>query len=218
MEEAAKANPDSHGYRFPVRENGDAATRRSPTDGPHLDAVMTVQNYFSGEPTHQPSRADRPDGVKVKAVAYALKRTTGKPVRLKFTAEKPLLGMLPKAESVFAFTDEQPREVEALYYLEPGDRVLFTYDGRRAAQQGRTMIDQPGPFIAIRSFSIEGPIYETWPPRGHRTLFGDIDPAQPTPEKAAAIAAHLAPKLFRRPVETRRSRNTARCSRSSRRR
>jgi hypothetical protein len=32
-------------------------------------------------------------------------------------------------------------------------------------------------------------------------LFGDIDPTQPTPEKAATIAAHLAPKLFRRPVD-----------------
>jgi hypothetical protein len=32
-------------------------------------------------------------------------------------------------------------------------------------------------------------------------LFGDIDPTQPTPEEAAAIAAHLAPKLFRRPVD-----------------
>jgi hypothetical protein len=44
-------------------------------------------------------------------------------------------------------------------------------------------------------------VYESWPPKGHRTLFGDIDPTQPTPEKAAAIAAHLAPKLFRRPVD-----------------
>jgi len=62
------------------------------------------------------------------------------------------------------------------------------------------MIDQPGPFIAIRSFTIEGPIYETWPPPGHRTLFGDIDPANPTQEKVAAIVAYFAPKLFRRPV------------------
>jgi hypothetical protein len=198
MEEAAKANPESHGYRFPVWDNG-ALRPSKPTDGPHLDGVMTVQRYFSGEPTlAYPGRVA--GWCKVKATAYALKND-GKPARLKFTAEKPFIGALPKAEDVFTFTDDKPREVEAMYYLEPGDRVVFTIMDGAPHSQGRSYIDQPGPFIAIRSFSIEGPIYETWPPKGHRTLFGDIDPSQPTPEKAAAIAAHLAPKLFRRPVD-----------------
>jgi hypothetical protein len=49
MEEAVKANPDSYGYRFPVLENGELRPPKT-SDGPHLDAVMTVQNYFSGEP------------------------------------------------------------------------------------------------------------------------------------------------------------------------
>jgi mono/diheme cytochrome c family protein len=197
MEEAAKADPESHGYRFPVLDNGELRPPK-PTDGPHLDAVMTVQNYFSGEP-----QLGLPAGrgwYRVKAVAYAMKND-GKPARLKFTVHEGYSGKLPKAESVFAFTDEQPREVEARYYLEPGDRVVFTIMDGAPHSQGRTMIDQPGPFIAIRSFNIEGPVYESWPPQGHRTLFGDIDPAQPTPEKAATIAAHLAPKLFRRPVD-----------------
>jgi hypothetical protein len=74
---------------------------------------------------------------------------------------------------------------ESCYYLEPGDRVVFTIMDGAPHSRGRTMIDQPGPFIAIRSFNIEGPVYESWPPKGHRTLFGDIDPAQPTREKAA---------------------------------
>jgi mono/diheme cytochrome c family protein len=197
MEEAAKADPESHGYRFPVLDNGELRPPK-PTDGPHLDAVMTVQNYFSGEP-----QLGLPAGrgwYRVKAVAYALKNDR-KPARLKFTVHEGYSGKLPKAESVFAFTDEQPSEVEARYYLEPGDRVVFTIMDGAPHSQGRTMIDQPGPFIAIRSFNIEGPVYESWPPQGHRTLFGDIDPTQPTPEKAATIAAHLAPKLFRRPVD-----------------
>ena len=193
-----KAKDDrAYGFRFPVRENG-MLRPPSPDDGPHLDAVMTVQQYFSGEP-----QFGLPAGrgwYRVKAVAYALKNE-GKPARLKFTVHEGYSGKLPKTESVFAFTDEQPREVEARYYLEPGDRVVFTIMDGAPHSQGRTMIDQPGPFIAIRSFSIEGPVYESWPPKGHRTLFGDIDPAQPTPEKAAAIVAHLAPRLFRRPVE-----------------
>jgi hypothetical protein len=196
IQAAAKDDP-AYGYRFPVRENG-LLRPPKPDDGPQLDAVMTVQQYFSGEP-----QFGLPAGrgwYRVKAVAYTLKND-GKPTRLKFTVEEGYSGKLPKAVSVFAFTDEQPREVEARYYLEPGDRVVFTIMDGAPHSQGRTMIDQPGPFIAIRTFSIEGPVFESWPPTGHRTLFGDIDPTQPTPEKAAAIAAHLAPKLFRRPVD-----------------
>lgn len=62
MEEAVKANPDSYGYRFPVLENG---TPRPPKagDGPHLDAVMTVQNYFSGEPS-SPTPGVSPGGAR----------------------------------------------------------------------------------------------------------------------------------------------------------
>ncbi len=199
-EEAAKANPDSHGYRFPVLEDG-VLRPPKPSDGQHLDAVMTVQQYFSGQPqSHRHFNLSRPGWYRVKAVAYALKND-GKPVRLRFSAGRPVPGVLPKVESAFSFTDDQPREVGANYYLEPGDRVEFTIMDGAPHSQGRSMIDQPGPFIAIRSFSIEGPVYESWPPKGHRTLFGDIDPKQPTPEKAAAIAAHLAPKLFRRPVD-----------------
>ena len=201
-EDAVKANPDSHGYHFPVHENG-ALRPPKPTDGPPLDAVMTVQQYPSGagEPETNHQLYIRQAGwYRAKAVAYALKND-GKPARLKFHAEKPYLGLSPKAVSVFTFTDEQAREVEANYYLEPGDRVVFRIMDGAPHSQGRTMIDQPGPFIAIRSFSIEGPVYESWPPKGHRNLFGETDPAKPTPEKAAAIAAHLAPKLFRRPVD-----------------
>jgi mono/diheme cytochrome c family protein len=199
-EEAAKANPDSHGYRFPVLENGELRPPK-PTDGPHVDAVMTVQQYFSAQPqSHRHFSLRQPGWYRIKAVAYALKNN-GNPVRLKFSAGSLKPGVLPKAESVFSFADDQPREVEASFFLELGDRVEFTIMDGAPHSQGRSMIDQPGPFVAIRSFSIEGPVYESWPPKGHRTLFGNIDPSQPTPEKAAAIVAHLAPKLFRRPVD-----------------
>ncbi len=198
-EEALKASPESWGYRFPVLEQGTLRPPK-PGDGPHLDAVMTVQNYFSGEPTlSYPGRSA--GWCRVKAMAYTL-NNHGKPARLKFSAGSPRAGVLPKAESVFAFTDDKPREVEAVYYLEPGDRVEFGIMDGAPHTQGRTYIDQPGPFIAIRSLSIEGPIFDNWPPHGHRTLFGSLDPAEPTPEKAAAIAAQLGPKLFRRPIDT----------------
>lgn len=48
---------------------------------------------------------------------------------------------------------------------------------------------------------MEGPIYDAWPPKGHRTLFGEVDPSKPTAEKVESIVSQLAPRLFRRPVE-----------------
>ena len=104
IEVTAKDDP-AYGFRFPVRENGTLRPPK-PDDGPHLDAVMTVPQYFSGEP-----QFGLPAGrgwYRVKAVAYALKND-GKPARLKFTVHEGYSGKLPKTESVFTFTDEQPR-------------------------------------------------------------------------------------------------------------
>ncbi|MBU6175001.1 MAG: DUF1592 domain-containing protein, partial [Planctomycetes bacterium] len=201
MEAKAKANPESFGYRFPVLEQGHYRPPKSDDSG-DLDAVMTVQQYFSGEPNTSKRFAIRQPGwYRVRAVAYALKNDS-KPVRLQFTAGNPAKGLLPKAHSIFALPDDQPREYEASYYLEPGDRVTFTMLDGAPHTQGREFIDQPGPFIAIRSFSIEGPIYETWPPKGHQTLFGTIDPTNLNLEKVNAIVSRIAPTLFRRPVDT----------------
>jgi hypothetical protein len=196
----AAARPDSYGYRFPVLENG-ALRLPKPDDRPPLDAVMTVQRYFSGEPqTNKRFAIRQPGWYRVQAVAYALEND-GKPVRLKFTAGKPNVGVLPKAESIFGVVDGQPQTLESLYYLEPGDRVVFSMADGSPHKQGRDYLDQPGPFIAIRSFSMEGPIYDTWPPKGHRTLFGDVDASQPSTPQVEAIVARLAPLLFRRPVD-----------------
>lgn len=199
-ESEQKAAPDSYGYRFPIRENG-ALRPPKPDDGPHLDGVMTVQRYFSGEPqTNRFFQVRQPGWYRVKAVAYAVKND-GRPVRMKFNFGKPFTADLPKEETVFTFTDDKPREVEARYFMEQGDRVEFTMMDGAEHTRGKSYIDQPGPFLGVRNFSIEGPLYDTWPPKGHRALFGKTDPANPAPEKVEAIVAHLAPKLFRRPVE-----------------
>jgi hypothetical protein len=196
----AAARPASYGYRFPVLENGELRLPE-PGDGPPLDAVMTVQRYFSGEPqTNKRFAIRQPGWYRVQAEAYPLKNE-GKPVRLKFTVGKPSVGVLPKAESIFALTDGQPQRVEGLYYMEPGDRVVFTMADGSPHKQGRDYLDQPGPFIAIRSLSMEGPIYDAWPPKGHRTLFGELDASQLSAEDVEVIVARLAPQLFRRPVE-----------------
>ena len=73
MEAEAKANPQSFGYRFPVFENGKF---RVPTadDSAELDAVMTVQQYFSGEPnTSKRFPVRQPGWFRVLASGFGLK-------------------------------------------------------------------------------------------------------------------------------------------------
>jgi formylglycine-generating enzyme required for sulfatase activity len=87
----------------------------------------------------------------------------------------------------------------------------------------RIIPDQPGQeggkfhgmCAVIESIEIEGPLFEIWPPRGHRLLYGDLplracpprddgsrfEVASSRPEDdARRILATALPKLFRRPV------------------
>ena len=73
----------------------------------------------------------------------------------------------------------------------------------------------PGMCAVIESIEIQGPLFEQWPPRGHRLLYGDLplrgcppredgsrlEVASTQPEvDARKILASALPKLFRRPV------------------
>jgi hypothetical protein len=47
---------------------------------------------------------------------------------------------------------------------------------------------------------MEGPLFDQWPPVGHRTLLGTCDANSLSDDEMPAIFAELAPRLFRRPV------------------
>lgn len=59
--------------------------------------------------------------------------------------------------------------------------------------------DLPG--LWLGKAVVEGPIVETWPPRGRRQLLGDLDPRTATEGDAIAALKRLGPLLFRRPLE-----------------
>lgn len=56
------------------------------------------------------------------------------------------------------------------------------------------------PRLVLRSVEFEGPLYETWPPASHRSIFIDFDRKDDLPAYAKAILSNFARRAFRRPA------------------
>ena len=57
-----------------------------------------------------------------------------------------------------------------------------------------------GPGLAMEWVEVEGPLHDSWPPPGHRRLFGDLDFARATRADAERVLRGFLPRAFRRPV------------------
>lgn len=83
-------------------------------------------------------------------------------------------------------------------WLNEGEQLLFTAASlpavRVSERPGRTA-DYVGPGVALDFIEVEGPLFETWPPAGHRLLYG----SGPRPDPKPALAAFLS-RAFRRPA------------------
>ena len=90
----------------------------------------------------------------------------------------------------------QAHVIEA--WLNAGERLVLTAASippeRVSARPGR-VADYVGPGVAIDHLDVAGPIHESWPPAGHRLLYGSA----PRPDPKQVLAPFLA-RVFRRPV------------------
>ena len=57
------------------------------------------------------------------------------------------------------------------------------------------------PRLQVRSVEFEGPLYETWPPRSHQSIFVDFDRKSDTEAYAREIIRGFATRAYRRPVK-----------------
>ena len=57
------------------------------------------------------------------------------------------------------------------------------------------------PRLLIRSIEFEGPLYETWPPQTHQSIFVDSDAKKDSPAYAREILRSFATRAYRRPVK-----------------
>jgi mono/diheme cytochrome c family protein len=80
----------------------------------------------------------------------------------------------------FEFEPDKPTVVEFVDHLEVGNRIRIIADGlpvtpptvERAGVQ-----NYKGPGLVVQWVEVEGPLLDSWPPPGHRRLFGNLSQA-----------------------------------------
>lgn len=83
-------------------------------------------------------------------------------------------------------------------WLNAGEQLLFTAASlppARVYERPGRAAEYVGPGVALDHVDVEGPLFDTWPPAGHRLLYG----ATPNAEVKQLLAALLS-QVFRRPA------------------
>lgn len=143
-----------------------------------------------------------PGWYRFKAVAYAV-RNEGKIMRLEVSHGSGKPEEIPTIVGVTQLQNETPREIEHTIYLQPNQRVMLEMLDGTNYLPGSRILEDKSPAIAIKSIEMEGPIIDVWPPKGHQVLFGKLENAANLNDEAVPQLLHdLAPRLFRRPVES----------------
>jgi hypothetical protein len=80
------------------------------------------------------------------------------------------------------------------------DNVNYLAGIREIAVRSEYTDDRDMPRLLIRSVEFEGPFYETWPPKSHRSIFVDSDRKSDLPAYAREIIRRFATRAYRRPI------------------
>ena len=197
MLEELKKNPHA-GFAFPVWSEGKLRTP-TPKDGPEVDAVIAIQAGYAAPDTRRMFTARTPGWYRFKIAAYAV-QSQGEPVRLKISSGSFRQGTIPKVADVLYLTNSSPKDFEYRLYLQPQELIkIEMLDGPNWAPREK-LVQLPGPFVAVRTMEMEGPLLEQWPPKGHRAFLGTREAKSLSDDQMPEIFAELAPRLFRRPV------------------
>jgi hypothetical protein len=70
---------------------------------------------------------------------------------------------------------------------------------REIAIRSEPTDDRQIPRVLVRAVEIEGPFYESWPPRGHREIFFPSSHKEDPPKYAREVIERFATRAFRRP-------------------
>ncbi|MEQ8790918.1 MAG: DUF1592 domain-containing protein [Pirellulaceae bacterium] len=170
----------------------------SPYFAPHGDDALIVVRY-SKPNTGDFFRVREPGFYRFRFSAYAV-RNGGAGVRLQVTTGNGSTTEVPSLIEVIQLTDSEPREFEYRVYLERGHRVqLEMLDGTNWTP-GSRILESKDVAIAVGAMELEGPLFEQWPPAGHRALLGTRRVSDLGDEEMPTILTELAPRLFRRPT------------------
>ena len=126
-----------------------------------------------------------------------------------FRWDKGAVEPLPAPEAVTLHADGRllgtvdapslaPRVHSLDVWLNGGEQILFTAASmppERVYERPGRAAEYVGPGVALDHLDVEGPLFDSWPPAGHRLLYG----ATPRPDIKQVLATFLT-KAFRRPA------------------
>lgn len=199
LKEIVKENP-LYGYTFPALVDGELT---HPT--PDMDAGVPLVMPFNGSfatrvSTNDFLRVRDPGLYRFTLRAAGFQQRDGDPVLVKIESGSFQQGTVPDLVSMLSLPDETLRDYEFEVYLQPNHRIQFALaNGARNAPLDK-LLEVTTPMAVVTSVSMEGPLIEEWPPKGHQVLLGKRDANQLQDADMPAILADLAPRLFRRPV------------------
>jgi mono/diheme cytochrome c family protein len=109
-------------------------------------------------------------------------QSAGKPVVYRVDAGPMLMATRNHLVDYFDAPADKPTVVEFVDYLEARSTIRILPYGLASAQAVHKVgaAGFQGPGLALQWVEVEGPLNDTWPPAGHRRLFGDL-PQGPAP-------------------------------------
>jgi mono/diheme cytochrome c family protein len=115
---------------------------------------------------------------RVRISAYGMQ--TDKPVNFRVTAGTLKEVTEERLVDYFAVPPNKPTVIEFTEQLEPDNRIRIIAEGLPALPPAVQKIGADkytGPGLVIQWVDIEGPLLESWPPRSHQLIFGDLKQA-----------------------------------------
>ena len=118
-------------------------------------------------------------------------QSEGKPITFRVTAGTLKEVTEERLIDYFAVPADTPTVVEFTEQLEPENRIRILAEGLPALPPAVEKIGADkytGPGLVIQWVDVEGPILESWPPPGHKAIFGDLKQTRISPERFEVVS------------------------------
>lgn len=205
-------------YDIPRQHGGQNTADTGDAVALFFDLNWIMRSDYSG------FRIEYPGIYHVRAEAYAYQAKT--PVTLTLTLTNDQKGVTNLIGAIDLLPEEEPRTLELTTFLRPNDFFNPSIADLDCAEDGKMISsvklarNYRGEGVAFKSLSIEGPFFDTWPPKSTRKLLPGIEyTAREVPkghvwkegtytlklskeplEHVTEIVERFAPLAFRRPL------------------
>lgn len=140
---------------------------------------------------------------RLRVTAYAV-RNEGKYLRLEVQhGTFRNRSVVPPLDGQLEVFDDKPKSFEFVASLKRRDVFALYPPDLTNWMREEDVAAYDGPGIAIKKIEFEGPLFDTWPPKSHRVIFGDSIKDNYSDSEVVEIVRRFATSAFRRPAPER---------------